>query len=310
MARPLRIQFPGAVYHVTARGNRREEIFTDDADRHRLLAVLGAAVDRFDACVLAYCLMGNHYHLVLQTRQPNLSRFMRHLNGVYTQAFNRRHVRVGHVFQGRFNAIVVDSESYLLTLCRYVELNPVRAGIVAQPANWTWSSHRAHIGLALVPSWLDTAKVHAWVLGMGGAQGVGRRWANWVEAGIGQPLWPGARRQQIYLGAEDFVSRVQAQLDPLALARLKGEANVPRAQISTPLTLAQWLATCPTREQALRAAYRESGITMTQLAQEVGLSVSRVSRLIALADEQNTGSGLAFCPLPLASKPGGAKSKT
>jgi putative transposase len=114
---PLRghLEFPGAVYHVTSRGDRREPIYRDDEDRRQHLA---------------HCLMGNHYHLALQTHQPNLSRLMRHLNGVYTQLFNRRHGLVGDLFQGRFKAILVDTDSYLLTLCRYVERNPVAAGLV------------------------------------------------------------------------------------------------------------------------------------------------------------------------------------
>jgi len=116
MFRPLRIEFPGAVYHVTSRGDRREPIYRDDADRLCQLDVLAEALMRFDADVLTYCLMGNHYHLVVQTHAGQLSRLMRHLNGVYTQAFNRRHGRVGHLLQGRFKAILVDSNSYLVAL--------------------------------------------------------------------------------------------------------------------------------------------------------------------------------------------------
>ena len=130
MARPLRIEFPGAVYHVTSRGDRREDIFVDDQDRQALLAVVAQALSRFDAEALAYCLMGNHYHLVLHTRQANLSLLMRHVNGVYTQTYNRRHHKVGHLFQGRFKAILVDRDAYLLEVCRYVDLNPVRARVV------------------------------------------------------------------------------------------------------------------------------------------------------------------------------------
>jgi putative transposase len=114
MSRPLRIEFPGAIYHLTSRGDRREPIYVDDDDRRAWLSALAHAVKRFDAHVLAYCLMGNHYHVVLHTRQPNLSMLMRQLNGVYTQAFNRRHGKVGHVFQGRFKAILVDRDAYLL----------------------------------------------------------------------------------------------------------------------------------------------------------------------------------------------------
>lgn len=151
MSRPLRLEFPGAVYHVTSRGDRREPIYRDDADRVEHLAVLEHALDRFDAEVLAYCLMGNHYHLVLHTRQGNLSRLMRHLNGVYTQRFNQRHGLVGHLFQGRYKAIPVDRDAYLLALCSYVERNPVAAGLVAAAEHWVWSSCRAHLGQATPP---------------------------------------------------------------------------------------------------------------------------------------------------------------
>jgi REP element-mobilizing transposase RayT len=165
MARPLRIEFPGAVYHVTSRGDRREPIFVDDEDRRALLEVVGQALSRFDAQMLAYCLMGNHYHFVLHTRRANLSMLMRHVNGVYTQAFNRRHGKVGHLFQGRFKAILVDRDAYLLEVCRYVELNPVRARSVRQPEAWPWSSYRAHVGLAEAPQWLDVEGLHGYVLG-------------------------------------------------------------------------------------------------------------------------------------------------
>ncbi len=140
MARPLRIEFPGAVYHVTSRGDRREPIVLGDEDREDLLGVLGQALHRFDACALAWCLMDNHYHFVLHTRQPNLSLLMRHINGVYTQRFNRRHGKVGHLFQGRFKAILVDRDAYLLEVCRYVELNRVRAQLVDHPAQWPCSA--------------------------------------------------------------------------------------------------------------------------------------------------------------------------
>ena len=139
MARPLRIEFADATYHVTSRGDRREPIYVDDADRVAFLELLEHACDRFDADVLAYCLMGNHYHLVLCTRSGALSRLMRQLNGVYTQAFNRRHGLVGHLFQGRFKAVLVDTDRYLVALSRYVERNPVAAGLVRLPERWPCS---------------------------------------------------------------------------------------------------------------------------------------------------------------------------
>lgn len=118
MSRSLRIQFPGAVYHVTSRGDRRESIFADELDRVTLLAVVEQGLQRFDAQMLAFCLMGNHYHFVVHTRSASLSLLMRHINGVYSQRFNRRHGVVGHVLQGRFKAILVDRDAYLLALCR------------------------------------------------------------------------------------------------------------------------------------------------------------------------------------------------
>src|SRR5882672_8831382 len=175
MARPLRIEFPGAVYHVTSRGDRREPIFVDDEDRRILLDLVGQALSRFDAQMLAYCLMGNHYHFVVHTRKANLSLLMRHINGVYTQAFNRRHDKVGHLFQGRFKAILVDRDAYLLEVCRYVELNPVAAKIARKPETWSWSSYRAHVGLDATPTWLDTDGLHAYVLGREVRNAVDRR---------------------------------------------------------------------------------------------------------------------------------------
>ena len=135
MSRPLRIEFPGAVYHPTSRGDRREPIFVDNDDRQALLSIVAHALDRFDAVALAYCLMGNHFHFVLHTRAANLSRLMRHINGVYTQACNRRHGLVGHLFQGRFKAVLVHTESHLLEVCRYVDLNPVRVRMVREPGD-------------------------------------------------------------------------------------------------------------------------------------------------------------------------------
>ena len=142
MARPLRIEYPGALYHVTSRGDRQEAIFDDDQDRTALLNVLSEVVSRFRWRCHAYCLMGNHYHLMIETPEANLTKGMRHLNGVFTQWSNRRHKRSGHLFQGRYKAILVDRDSYFLELARYIVLNPVRAAMVKHPRLWAWSSLR------------------------------------------------------------------------------------------------------------------------------------------------------------------------
>jgi REP element-mobilizing transposase RayT len=151
MARPLRLEFPGAVYHLTSRGNARQKIFFTDADRELFLSTLSGVVRRYHWICHAYCLMANHYHLLIETPKANLSIGMRQLNGIYTQSFNRRHHRVGHLFQGRFKAIVVEKEAHLLELCRYVVLNPVRVKGGASARSWKWSSYRATAGRSSVP---------------------------------------------------------------------------------------------------------------------------------------------------------------
>jgi putative transposase len=293
MARPLRIEFPGAVYHVTSRGDRREPIYRDDVDRLSQLAVLAQAMDRFDAQVLAYCLMGNHYHLVLYTRAANLSRLMRQVNGVYTQAFNRRHGLVGHLFQGRFKALIVDRDAYLLALCRYVERNPVAAGLVGAASQWQWSSCRAHVGLTQTPAWLDRDGLHGSVLGRAVTTPRDRRLAEQRYAAlVGQApadesrFWQDTLRGQIYLGDEAFVERMQSKLGP----QHRHAREIPRRQRSVPLAWSQWLLRAEgDRNVALLMAYRQGGWTMTALAAEAGLSVSHVARLIARGERGAIG---------------------
>lgn len=270
---------------MTSRGDRREPIFEGDADREALLAVIAQAMNRFDAQMLAYCLMGNHYHFVLHTRQANLSLLMRHINGVYTQSFNRRHGKVGHLFQGRFKAIPVDRDAYLLEVCRYVELNPVRAQMVVAPGEWPWSSYLAHVDETMPPSWLDTAGLHGYLLGLEAETAADRRraascYASLVAAGRDEALWNEALRQQIFLGDDDFVARMLALAEPSRAQAV----DVPRTQRTEQRrikrSLDQWLRECATREQALWSAYTRSGLRMTEMARLMGLSVYRVSRLI------------------------------
>ncbi len=154
MARPLRIEFEGALYHITSRGNARKKIYLDDADLTLFLEVLDKAISRYGWICHAYCLMSNHYHLLIETPVPSLSRGMQLLNGIYTQSFNREHKRSGHVFQGRFKAILVEKESHLLELARYIGLNPVRAMMVRSACDWPWSSYRATVGRVEVPRFL------------------------------------------------------------------------------------------------------------------------------------------------------------
>jgi len=136
MSRPLRLELSGGLYHVTSRGDRREDIYVDDEDREEWLSLLGRVCYRFKWRCHAYCLMDNHYHIVIETAEANMSKGMQQLNGVYTQYYNRRHSRVGHVFQGRFKGILVEQDAYLLELARYVVLNPLRAKMIKDIQSW------------------------------------------------------------------------------------------------------------------------------------------------------------------------------
>ncbi len=160
MARPLRIEFPGAIYHVISRGNAAQPIYHDDNDRLTFLEILSSTVQRYRWLCHSYCLMGNHYHLLIETPAGNLSSGMRQLNGVYTRRFNTRHNKSGHLFQGRYKSILVERDTYLLELIRYISLNPVRSGIVTDPAQYRWSSFGATMGKTGLPSFLH----RNWVL--------------------------------------------------------------------------------------------------------------------------------------------------
>jgi REP element-mobilizing transposase RayT len=213
----------GGVWHLTSRGNERREIFRDDEDRERFLRCLSQVVKRFRWRVHAYVLMGNHYHLLVETPEPTLSRGMRHLNGVYTQSFNRCHGRVGHLLQGRFKAILVEKESHLLELSRYVVLNPVRAGMTATAGQWKWSNYRATAGLGRAPEWLETE----WTLEQfSPRREAERRYRAFVAEGKGSGYAPWEELvSQMYLGGEAFRKRVQGMVAGGTRSR-----EVPRLQ--------------------------------------------------------------------------------
>ncbi len=207
MARPLRIEYDGALYHVTSRGNEKREIFLDDEDRLNFLEILKKVNEKYNWLCHAYCLMNNHYHLVIETPDGNLSKGMRQLNGVYTQFFNKKYSRVGHLFQGRYKAILINKDSHLLEVCRYVVLNPVRAGIVNSPEQWIWSSYMATAGLEKPHSCL-TAE---WVLKQFSDKRdeAIKRYREFVFAGIGkESIWK-ALKAQILLGDDEFVERFE-----------------------------------------------------------------------------------------------------
>jgi putative transposase len=274
MARPLRLQFAGALYHVTSRGDGREDIYFGDADRIAWLSVLAQCCERFNWRVHAWCQMSNHYHLLLETPEGNLSEGMRQLNGVYTQHVNRTHRRVGHVFQGRYKAVLVERESHLLELARYVVLNPVRARMVSDAADWPWSSYGATVGKQPAPDWLEAdALLHAF--GRTKARAIAA-YVDFVRAGVGLPsVWEGLRGQ-VFLGSDAFVEQMQRQLqgDNAALA------EVPRLQRrAAARPLAEYEAAY-SRDDAMARAYASGDHSMKTIAQHFGVHYATVSRAV------------------------------
>lgn len=277
MARPLRIELAGGLYHITARGNQREAIYLDDGDRRRWLDLLGEVCDRFRWRCHAYCQMTNHYHFVVETPEGNLARGMRQLNGVYTQFINRTYRRVGHVFQGRYKAILVEKDSYLLELSRYVVLNPVRAQMVADVGEWPWSSYRVMIGEEPAPPWLETD----WLLGQFGRdrdQAI-RGYRDFVRAGVGLPSIWNVVRDQVFLGSEAFTERLKRSLS--SERDLREVPRIQRRPLAKPL---EHYLRLPDRRQAMALAYRSGGYTMQQIADAFGVHYATVSRAVCAAE--------------------------
>lgn len=246
MARPLRLEFSGALYYITARGNAQQPIFQDDTDRKRFLQLLGHEVQQQQWRCYVYCLMGNHYHLVIETPQPNLSRGLRRLHGTYTQWFNRRHRQVGHLLQGRFKSLLVEKESYLLELCRYVVLNPVRAHMVATVHDWPWSSYRATRGPQPAYAWLDVPGILSFF--DADPEQARAAYQQFVRDGLVQPTPWSQITGQIFLGSPSFRERMER------LVAGKPLANVPAAQGQ------------PTRLSAKEVLHRVAAIYQIPLA--------------------------------------------
>ena len=278
MSRPLRIEFPDALYHVTARGDRRENIFEDDQDRRQFLLVLGQIIARFNWICYAWCLMDNHYHLLIQTPDGNLSKGMRQLNGVYTQSSNRRHQRAGHLFQGRFKAILVDSDAYLLELLRYVVLNPVRARMVNDAADWVWSSYRQSAGLAPAASWLSVARLLSQFAGQ--RELAQQRYARFVAAGIGITSPWANLKGQIFLGDEQFIACMQAKRQSV-----KEDIQIPLQQRRPPPPpLKDIEQQSPDRNTAIVAAYATGGYSYQQIANHFKLHFTTIGKIIRNSD--------------------------
>jgi REP element-mobilizing transposase RayT len=299
MSRALRLQFPGALYHVTQRGNCQQDIFFDDHDRNFFLELLGGAAERFAWILTSYVLMTNHFHFVIQLTCASLSAGLRWLNTEYPRYFNRRYGRVGHLYQGPFDGRLVQKETYALNVIRYDALNPVRAGIVSRPEDYEWSSHRAALGLTRAPEWLAVDDL---LMQFAPKRDLARAYyKEFVDCAIGLDCNPWKDLVgQIYLGSEDWIAKMREQVD------LKPRcADHPRAQrlieVTPMAAVIAGVATCLSIEEQrvrhgrggiprLMAAWigsREAMLTNGEIAAGLRLrSGSRVTQLVRDFDRE------------------------
>jgi len=296
MARQLRIEYPDAYYHVTARGNERKEIFKSEKDREKFLSYLESAVNRYGAVIHVWCLMSNHYHLLVETPSGNLSQIMQHINGAYTNYFNTKRKRSGHLFQGRYKGILVEADEYALELSRYIHLNPVRIGVVNEPGDYRWSSFQEYTGKRKMADWLSTEFILGYFdKSQSAAQ---KKYQQFVEEMVGKehesPL------QQMVaatmLGTPEFVATIQEQhIDGKspdrnlpALKQLKGKPTIDQILEITRSVIKEdeKLVT----KVAIYLCHRFSGTKLKEIGDQFGVkesAVSQSSRRFALELEKD-----------------------
>jgi putative transposase len=279
MARPLRIEYPGAVYHITSRGNDKKTVFKDETDRETFLSVLAHVNKRYHWLCHAYCLMDNHYHLLVETPDGNLSIGMRQLNGVFTQARNKRYQKNGHLFQGRYKAILIQKDSHLLEVCRYVVLNPIRARMVERLDDWKWSSYRATAGKEQPHPCLTID----WVLGQFSRTRANaeKEYRQFVKCGIGkETIWHKVKGQSI-LGEDDFVAGLSDHLK-----RHKDVPEIPKSQrfANRPeldkIFTESIVRDKRKRDRKIAEAIEKHGYTQRSVANHLGIHFTYVSRIL------------------------------
>ena len=280
MARRPRLQYPGAVYHVMARGNRKSIIFHDDDDRARFLHVISRAVVRYVLRIIAYCLMPNHYHLVLETPGANLSAAMQFINGVFAQRSNRSQGQTGHVFEGRFRSLVIERDSYLVRAVRYVVRNPVRAHLVDEAASWQWSSYRATAGLEPAPRWLHLDWMEL-AFDVGSLREAQDQYAQYVNS-------PTVHHSQIdlnapVLGSKRFRTRI---LDAMFAQQLERQREQPsRPPLAELFSRGESLEA---RDRLIYTARVEHGYQLTQIALFLGIDRSTASKAATRGEQLMT----------------------
>ena len=286
MSRPLRIEYPGALYHITSRGNAGNKIFEDDNDRKDFFKIIGFVITRFHWVCHAYCFMDNHYHLIIETPEGNLSKGMRQLNGIYTQKYNWRHKKTGHLLQGRYKAILIERDSYLLELCRYVVLNPVRAHMREKPEDWKWSSYLSTMGITGVPEYLTVD----WILGQFGnsRKRAQKLYRIFVMEGITKEAPWKNLKGQIFLGEKEFIEKSK----PL-ITRRDGITEIPRFQrYADRPTLSQLLNDAiqqgrNQRNRAISDAHITYGYTLKEIANYLKMHYTTISKVIKNGNGKN-----------------------
>ena len=270
MSRQIRIEYPGAVYHVYARGNARQDIFLDDEDRLSFLGILASVNEVFNWLCHADCLMNHHFHLEIETPDGNLSAGMRILNGTHAQRFNRRHGRVGKLFQGRFGAKLVQKEAYLLELCRYIVLNPVRAGMVSEPGSYRWSSYRSTAGLEEA----HPSRTADWVLSQFGDSRTKAQldYRQFIAEGAEAKVPAG----EIIIGDKKFTAERIALLDADKII------DLPRKQrFAYRPSIQEIISLASDRNEAIALAVLKHGYKQCEVAEAVGLKYARVSQILS-----------------------------
>ncbi len=298
MGRPLRIEYPGAYYHITSRGNERKSIFRTKRDYERFLGYLESATERYGARIHCFCLLSNHYHVLLETPRGNLHRILHHLNTSYTNYFNVKNGRVGHLFQGRYRAILVDRDSYALELSRYIHLNPVRAQLVEGPSDYPWSSYWVYVGKAKGWDWLQTGFILEQLSSEEGeAQ---RKYRRYVEEGIGKDVVDPLEKVigSTVLGSEEFVKwvrekwakKMSADREVPALRKLSWWPDLYSIRKESERVWGK--GTLTSRKMALYLSHRHSGLCLAEIGKFFGgispSGVTQNSRRVEAELEENT----------------------
>ncbi len=276
MARRRRILFPGAVYHVMARGNRRTRIFEDDTDCERFFTLMSEAVERYEVRIYAACLMVNHFHVVGETPRGNLADAMRFINGVYAQWSNRRHRRTGHLFEARYRSIVVQREAYLKRVARYVVLNPVRAGLVATPGAWPWTTYRGTAGLEVPQDWLSLE----WLDWAFRAHSRGEAILRYQEY-VNLPAKNLKHADGLAIGGTAFREQVAAFAHASACDRSLPSVNLVRSRPPLDTLFAARSVGLSVDRRSIYEAHVHHGYRQGDIARQLGLSPSTISRIIS-----------------------------